>query len=174
MLNKLPIKKEYLLIIASLLLLIISYQLAFKKTIEAWQVHSHLKKELSQSAGLDLQPAYLERKNHNIDQIIGLYKTDTVAFRSNAISTIASIAEKEDVKLSGVPTQDPIYQTNKFIIQKLDFEGDYFALTRMFNQLQSTIGIGMCRSAAFKVLTTRTSTDEVKKLVLEVYLEAVK
>jgi len=174
MLKQLPIKRAYLLIAASILLVIISYRLAFKKTIEAWQEHSRLKKELSLSPGLDIQPAYLNRKNHNIDQIIGLYKTDTVTFRSNAISAIASIAEKEDVKLSEVPTQDPVYHTDKYIIQKLDFEGDYFALTRMLNQLQAAKGIGMCRSATFKVLTTRTSIVEVKKLVLEVYLETVK
>lgn len=174
MLKQLPIKREYVLIAASILLLIISYRLAFKKTMEAWQERSRLKKELSQSAGVALQPAYLNRKNHNIDQIINLYKTDTVAFRSNAISAIASIAEKENVKLSEVPTQDPVYHTDKLIIQKLDFEGDYFALTRMLNDLQSTKGIGVCRSATFKVLITRTSIVEVKKLVLEVYLETVK
>jgi hypothetical protein len=137
-------------------------------------VHSHLKNELSQSTGLDVQPAYLNRKNHNLDQIIALYKTDTVAFRSSAISAIASIAEKENVKLSDVPTQDPSYHTGKFIVQKLSFEGDYFALSKTLNLLQSTPGIGMCRSAVFKVFTTRTSTDEVKRLVLEVYLETVK
>ncbi|BAU54917.1 hypothetical protein [Mucilaginibacter gotjawali] len=174
MLKQLSIKREYLLVAASILLLIISYHLAFKKTIEAWQEHNRLNKELMQSAGVDLQPAYLNRKNHNIGQIINFYKTDTVAFRSSAISAIASIAEKENVKLSEVPTQDPIYHTDKFIIQKLDFEGDYFALTRMLNQLQATKGIGVCRSATFRVITTRTTVAEVKKLVLEVYLETVK
>jgi hypothetical protein len=174
MLNQLPIKREYLLIAASLLLLVISYRLAFKKTLEAWREHSHLKTELAQSPGLEVQPAYLNRKNHNIDQIINLYKTDTIAFRSNAISAIASIAEKEGVKLSEVPTQDPIYHTDKYIIQKLDFEGDYFALTRMLNQLQATKGTGMCRSVTFMVLTTRTSVVEIKKLVLELYLETLK
>jgi len=174
MLKQLPIKREYLLVAVSVLLLIISYRLALKKTIDAWQEHSRLKKELSQSAGIDVQPAYLDRKNHNIDQIINVYKTDTIAFRNSTISAIASIAEKENVKLSEVPTQDPIYHTDKFIIQKLAFEGDYFALTRTLNQLQATKGIGMCRSATFKVIITRTSIEAIKKLVLEVYLETVK
>jgi len=174
MLNQLPIKRPYLLIAASILLLIISYQFAFKKTIEAWQVHSHLKKELSQSTGLDLQPVYLNRKNHNLDLIISRYKTDTVAFRSSAISAIASIAEKENVKLSDVPTQDPSYHTGKFIVQKLSFEGDYFALAKTLDRLQSAQAIGVCRSAVFRLITKRTSTDEVKKIVLEVYLETIK
>ena len=174
MFKKLPIKKDYLLLAGALLLLVISYQLAFKRTVEAWQLHNSLKKQLSQGQDLQDQPAYLERKSHNLDQIINLYKTDTTTFRSNAISVIASIAEKQNVKLSEVPTQDPIYHSDTFIIEKLDFEGDYFALTRVFNQLQSTANIGMPRSATFRAVKVKPGEDDGKKLVMEVYLETVK
>jgi len=174
MLKQLPIKKEYLLLAGSVLLLVIGYQLAFRRTAEAWQLHSRLEKQLAEATSLHDLPAYLERKNHNLDEIVSLYKTDTTTFRSNAISEITSIAEKENVKLSEVPTQDPMYYSGFFIIQKLDFEGDYFALTKMYNQLQSAKGIGVPRSAIFKVVETRSSTEDVQKLVMEVYLEAVK
>jgi hypothetical protein len=174
MFKHLPIKKEYLLLTGSLLLLVISYELAFKRTLEAWQLHSRLKKQLTEATSLRDQPAYLERKNHNLDQIIDLYRTDTTTFRSNAISAIASIAEKEHVKLSEVPTQDPTYHSGSFIIQKLDFEGDFFALTKMYSQLQTARGIGVPRSAAFRVVRLRAGDQDSKKLVLEVYLEAVK
>jgi len=158
----------------TLVLLLISYQLAFKKTIAAWQFNSQLKAQLVQATDVGYQPAYLARKMKNLNQIITLYKTDTVAFRNNIISAIASIAEKENVKLTEVPTQDPLYHTNQFIIQQLDFEGDFFALTRMLNQLQSAKGVGVPRSATFKVLGARSKADEVKKLVLEVYLETAR
>jgi len=174
MLKQLPVKKKYLLLAGTVLLLVISYQLAFRRTAEAWQLHNTLKKQLTVAAALSDQPAYLERKNHNLDQIIDLYKTDTATFRSNAISAVASIAEKENVKLSEVPKQDPMYQSRSFIIQKLDFEGDYFALTKTFSELQSTKGIGVPRSAIFKVVEIRSSTDDIKKLVMEVYLETAK
>ena len=174
MLKQIPVKKEYLLIAASIILLLSCYELAFKKTIEAWQTGKQLKAQAAQAADLSYQPAYLERKNDNLSNIINRYKTDTVDFRSNLISTIASIAEKEDVKLSEVPIQDPLYHTDQFIIQKLKFEGDFFALTKMYGQLLATKGIGVPRSAVFKVLEIRSSTDNVKKLVMEVYLEAVK
>jgi len=174
MLKQLPIKKEYLLLAGTVLLLVISYQLAFKRTVDAWQLHNRLKKQLATSVSLTDQPVYLERKNHNLDQIIDLYKTDTTTFRSNAISSIVSIAEKENVKLSEVPTQDPMFHSGSFIIQKLDFEGDYFALTKTYNQLQSAKDLGVAGSAIFKVVEMRSSTDDVKKLVMEVYLETVK
>jgi hypothetical protein len=174
MLKQIPIKKEYLLIAAAIVLLLLSYQLAFKKTAEAWQVNKQLKAQVAQAADLSYEPAYLERKNNNLSKIIALYKTDTVTFRSNTISVISSIAEKENVKLSEVPLQDPIYHTDQFIIQKLNFEGSFFALTKVLNQLQATSGVGIVRAATYKVVGIRSGVDDVKKLVLEVYLETVK
>jgi len=174
MLKNLPIKKEYLLLIASFILLIIGYELAFKKTIAAWQVNKQLKEQITQASDLSYQPAYLERKNRNLTQIISRYKTDTIAFRSNSISSISTIAEKENVKLSEVPLQDPLYHTDLFIIQKLNFEGNFFSLTKTLNTLQSTNGIGVVRAAAYKSVRAGSSTDDAKKLVLEVYLETVK
>jgi hypothetical protein len=174
MLKQLPIKKEYLLIAASIVLLLLCYQFAFKRTIEAWQINKHLKAQLAQAADLSYQPAYLERKNNNLSKIIARYKTDTVAFRSNTISIISSIAEKENVKLSEVPLQDPLYHTDKFIVQKLNFEGSFFALTKVLNQLLATSGIGSVRAATYKVVGLRQGNDDAKKLVLEVYLETVK
>jgi hypothetical protein len=174
MLKQLPIKKEYLLLAASVLLLIISYQFAFKRTLNAWQLHNRLNKQLSQSVNMQDQPSYLERKAHNLDQIIDLYKTDTTIFRSNTISAIASIAEKENVKLSEVPIQDPVYNNNTFVVQKLDFDGDYFALTKMLSDLQSAKGLGVPRSAAFKSVRAKANEEDSKKLILEVFLETVK
>lgn len=174
MLKQLSIKREYLMIAATIILLLLCYKLAFKKTIEAWQIHKGLNAQLTQATDLSYQPAYVERKNSNLTKIINRYKTDTIAFRSNAISAISSIAEKENVKLSEVPLQDPLYHTEQFIIQKLNFEGDFFALTKTLDQLQATVGIGMVRSASYKMIISRSSTDEVKKLVLEVYLGTAK
>lgn len=98
MLKQLPLKKEYLLIIATIVLLLLSYKLAFKATFEAWQINRALKTQLIQTNDLSYQPGYLERKNINLSKVINLYKADTVAFRNNSISNISVIAEKENVK----------------------------------------------------------------------------
>jgi len=171
MLKQLPIKKDHLLIGAALVLLLACYEFAFKNTIEAWQAHSQLKAKLTQSADLSVQPAYVERKSKNLDKVISLYKADTTQFRSNIISTIAGIADKENVKLAEVPVQDATYHTDHFIIEKLDFEGDYFSLLKLANDLQSTGNIGVIRSEDWKVTGVKSPNDDMKKLVLEVYLE---
>jgi DNA polymerase III delta prime subunit len=173
MLNQLPIKKDYLLIAATIIFLLLCYQLAFKKTLEAWQTNKQLKAQIGRAADLSYQPAYVQRKNNNLNKIISLYKIDTTAFRSSIVSTIASIAEKEQVKLSEVPVQNPLYHTDHFIIQKLNFEGSFFALAKVLNRLQALKGIGIVRSADYKTTEVRSGSNPAKKLTLEVYLETV-
>jgi hypothetical protein len=174
MLNKLPIKKDHLLIAAALVLLLLSYKLAFEKTIIAWQTNTQLKKQLAKATDLSYQPEYLQRKNNNLSKVIDLYKTDTVAFRNNSISQISIVAEKENVKLSEVPLQDPFLHTDKLIAQKITLEGDYFALTKTLNNLQSTTGIGVIRSMSYKTARGANNNPDDKKLVAEVYLEIAK
>lgn len=171
MLKQLNLKKEYGLVAAAIVALLLCYQLAFKKTVTAWQLNRNLNQQLVRSADVSYQPGYMERKSNNLDKIISLYKADTVNFRSNILETISSIAERENVKLSEVPSRDPIYHTSQFIIEKLDFEGDYFSLVKTLNQLQSVPQIGLIRAATLKSVGTHSSNDESKKTVLEVYLE---
>jgi len=174
MLNQLNIKKKYALIAASIVLLLAAYQFAFKRTIEALQLYHNLKQQVQLSGDLSYQPGYLERKNHNLDKIIALYKADTANFRSNVLSTISSIAQQENVALSEVPSQDPVYHSAQYIIEKLSFEGDYFALERTFNKLQATDNTGIIRSVAIKSVGKHTAADDSKKIVMEVYFEMVK
>lgn len=139
-----------MLLAVGIVLLVICYQLAFRKTIEAWQVHKQLALQLTQSSNVNFQPGYSERKTANISRILNLYKADTANFRSNIVSRISSISEKENVKLSEVPADDPSLHNNKLIYQKLAFEGDYFSLVKTLNELQKTPEIGVIRSIDLK------------------------
>src|ERR1700750_1389107 len=117
MLDRLPFKKDYLLITSAILLLLVCYQFAFKKTINEWQNYTQLQQKIAHTNALSIQPSYLKRKNENLDKILSLYKTDTVEFRSNSINKIAIIADKNNVKLSDIPLSNPAYHNDKFIIQ---------------------------------------------------------
>jgi hypothetical protein len=170
---KLPfnIKKEYVLIAGTIILLYISYQLAFKKTIEAIHIHNRLSAEVASASDLSYQPGYLERKSRNLDAIEQKYQMDSLSLRGNTIALISQVAEKEHVKLSEVPDQDPLYRNEHFIIQRLDFEGDYFSLTRMLHQLELTNGIGVSRSVTWKAMDKVPGNHIDKKLILQVCFE---
>ena len=103
-----------------------------------------------------------------MDRILDLYKADTMNFRSNTIGKISSVAEAENVKLAEVPNRDPVYSNEQFRIQKLDFEGDYFSLMKVFQRLGQTKEAGVIRSV---VLQERRATNGDKKLIMELYFE---
>jgi uncharacterized protein (UPF0333 family) len=165
------IKKEYLLLAASLVMLVICYQLAFKKSIEAWHQHRQLQAQAAQTFSGNFQPGYSERKSANISKILNLYKADTVNFRSNIIGRISSIAEKENVKLAEVPADDPSLHNNKLIHQKLAFEGDYFSLVKTLNELQKTPEIGVVRSIDLKSAHSNDNEHGSKLPIMTVELE---
>jgi hypothetical protein len=174
MLKQLPFKKEYLLVVAALLLALVSYQLAFKKTIEASQLNSQLKKRLAQSTDVRYQPGYLERKNNNLSDLVSHFKADTIGLRNNILNTISTIAEKENVKVSEVPPLDPVYLTDKYVIQKLNLEGDYNGLEKVIYQIQSTAQIGFLRAVTFKIIQSPSLHGNLNKLTLEISLELIR
>ena len=166
----LNIKREYLLIGASLLVLLLCYKLAFKPTIEAWQLHHRLSKQLVQASDLSYQPGYLERKNRNLNRLLDLFKADTISFRSNMLSRITIVAQGQDVKLIEVPTPDVSYHAAGFILEKLSFQGDYFTLVKTLNKLQQTSGIGQIRSVNIRSVKSHSSNNETSQTIMEVYL----
>lgn len=118
---------------------------------------------------MSYQPGYLKRKNANLDSVIFHYQADTNSFRNNSISTISFISQKHGVKLSEVPIQDPSFRTERFIIQKMSFEGDFFSLTKTLNELQQTRGIGVIRGVSFRL--NRLTEG---KLFSDVYIEILR
>lgn len=151
-------------------MLVLCYQLAFRKTVEAWHLHRQLTAQLAQSSNVSFQPGYSARKDANIGRILNLYKADTNNFRSNNIARISSIAEKQNVKLSEVPVDDLSLHQNQLIVQKLAFEGNYFQLIKTLNELQVTPGIGVIRSVDLRSVDNNIGENRSKKLVLMIKL----
>ena len=168
------LKKEYGLIAGAIILLLLCYQLAFKKTIEAFAINRDLKSKVAENSNLDYQPDYLNRKSKNLDDILSKYHLDSLNLRNNSIATLASIAQRSNVKLAGLPNQDPQYSTNQYILQKVEFEGDYFSLLKLINNLQTATGVGIPRSIVWKSVTKNPGQGETKKLTMEVYFEVSK
>jgi len=121
------------------------------------------------AGSLTYQPGYLKRKKDNLDSVISYYQADTSSFRNNSISGISIIAERQGAKLSEVPIADPSFVTEKFIIQKMTFEGNFFSLTKTINELQTSKDVGVVRSFSYSL---KRSADA--KLYATIYLEILR
>ncbi len=170
--NKLAvINKQYLLLGGTCLLLIIGYEIAFKNTLNSWKLNQKLQQQLTQANDISAEPGYLSRKNKNLDQIIRSYQLDSLVFRNNVMNKIADLAEPLGIKLITIPSDDVVYHTPQFIVQKLDFEGDFFSLLKLVNKIQTTAEIGILRSVSWKAKKTPLQNLSTPKLDLEIYME---
>jgi hypothetical protein len=169
MMRKFDINKSYLLTAGAMVLLILAYQFAFRRTLESWHLHNELQRKITASTGFASQPAYLERKNRNLDHILKGYKADTVNFRSNILENITAIALHENVQLAEVPLEDASFHNGGNITEKIRFEGDYFALLRTLKILQATQGVGVVRSVAIKKNTKELQNKDQEKLSMDIY-----
>ncbi|AMR33708.1 hypothetical protein A0256_20865 [Mucilaginibacter sp. PAMC 26640] len=173
MLKDFFIKGKYGLIVAAVILLAISYQLALKKTIAAWQLNSRLRQQVSQAGDLSFQPGYLDRKNKNLEQLVKSYTIDSANFRSGIINNVALVAETEKVKVTAIPVRDISLQSERLMMQQLELAGTYPALMKACQKLYSLPGIGLVRSVTLKkpAQTQSKNTDEV---LMDVYITAIR
>ncbi|MDN3580772.1 hypothetical protein [Mucilaginibacter flavus] len=168
------IRKDYLLIAGSILFFLVCYRFSFSHTVEAWKLRRELEQKIKASADLSYQPGYLERKDNNLNHIINRFKIDTATLRSNMITTIALKAEKQRVRLSRVPVQSVSNSGDKYIVQGLDFEGDYFSLCRLLGQLQYSEGIGLVRAVDITSVKTTDNSSAIKKLNMRLFIATIK
>jgi hypothetical protein len=173
MLKNLNIPNKNLIIAGSVLLFLLCYQLAFKKTITAFQLSQELQSKLTQVPDLSDQPGYLKRKSKNLDLILNRYRLDSLALRGNTLAEISSAAGKENVKLSGVPVEDPSFHTDQFIVERLDFEGGFTSLVKILDHLKSGSN-GVPRSVVIRSAKSNEQPDPTGKLSMEVLLEISK
>jgi hypothetical protein len=168
------IDKKYLLPAATILMLLVCYQFAFRNTIEEWRLNNKLKTELLQASHLSYQPDFMGRKGRNLSIILNSFKVDTASFRATVVNQIASIGQQENVRLAEVPAQEAIYHTDHFIIQRLKLEGDFFSLLKVLPKLENADYTGFLRSVEIKAVKQHTAKGELQKLVMDVAVEIVK
>ncbi|MFA6083761.1 hypothetical protein [Mucilaginibacter sp.] len=162
-------RARYLLIAAVMLLLAISYQLAFRHTFAALQLQGKLKGKLASSNDLSVQPGYLDRKYKNLDALTTRYRADTAVFRADVISAVAIVADQQHAWLTEVPGTDTSFNRRGLIMQKMALRGDFFSLLKVYDQLNGAAEIGLVRSVTIRA-PQHANDPRGKPLEMEVYL----
>ncbi|HEY9001295.1 MAG TPA: hypothetical protein VIM89_08070 [Mucilaginibacter sp.] len=152
-------------------LALLGYLLAFKNTIRAWQENTKINEMLATYTTPGRSIGYDKRRLTELGQLLGRLKADTAGFRSNTLSQVAEIAGKENVKLTEVPAAGLISQSRSIRLQKLSFEGDYFALLKALYRLEHAAGTGFIRSVALRKEVSLENDEKPQKMILDIYLE---
>lgn len=165
-------KNNILLAVGILALTFLTYQFAIKNTIAAYETNKRLKTSLMSNSVEFLPADFMQRKDRNLKKILGKYSLDPVTFKGKSIGEVASIAERENLKLIEIPVLDPFYNTEKFLIQRMDFEGDFYSIVRFIQRIQNEQKVGVLKSLSLK--TEMNGIEQGKKLSLEIFLQIKK
>jgi hypothetical protein len=160
---------RYLLLGAAVLLLAVSYQLAFRHTFAALQLRHKLRQELAGAGDLSVQPAYLDRKFKNLDELTARYRADTSVFRAAVINAVTLIADEQHARLTEVPGIDTSFNRKGLIVQKMSLKGDFFSLLKVYDQLNSRANIGLVRSLTIKEPPHHDAAED-RQLAMDIYL----
>ena len=173
MFKKLQLSPNSVLTSISILALFISYELAFKKTINEWQIHQELQYQIGGST-LSSQPAYLARHNQSLSKIIQQFKTDTSNFKNKVAAEIAEISMQEKVKVVEVPLQVSKF-SNQYLVQKLILKGSFTSLLKVDYLIEKDKNIGYLRCFVFKKNKTVNLAGDIhdKEIIQEVFLECM-
>ncbi|WP_311951028.1 hypothetical protein [Mucilaginibacter terrae] len=155
------------------ILTVLSVWAAFSKTYSAWKLNRELSGKRANSNNMSYNPAYMERKFKNIEAITALYTADSTTYRNHVLSTVARLADAENIRVIEMPGTEnqPNHRTGIYEVQKLGFEGDFFNFTRFYNRIQAASGIGRVRGAQYSLISQPTSTGTRKSLRFYLYLE---
>ncbi len=158
---------------AAVIVLVICYQLAFKKTIEAWELNKRLTLQMRQSSDVSVPPGYLKRKEKNLDRLLDLFKPGDNNSRGEIINKVSIAAESEHLKVEEVPLPDTSAENGGYVIQRMFLSGEYFAALRTLHKLEQNNEAGMIRSLTLKTAKTQDIKND-KKLLLEISFEREK
>ncbi|WP_026898444.1 hypothetical protein [Daejeonella oryzae] len=163
---------DILLVIGAVVLTFLFYQFGIKNTIVAYQTNEQLKNTLKNNSLESLPQDFLLRKSRNLDKVLEKYSVDSLIFRSKSIGEVASIAEAENLKLLEIAPLDPFYSTENFLVQKIDFEGDYYSIVKFIRRVQNQHNVGIIRSINIQTQTKGPAIG--KNLKIELYLQIKK
>ncbi|OJW17955.1 hypothetical protein [Mucilaginibacter sp. 44-25] len=165
--------KRYAVPVASILFLLLCYQLAFKKTLEAWQLHRRFQQELSTAQGIGSTPALMIRKQRNLDRIVQHFRWDTTSYRSSIIEQISKFSSAQKVGFHTLPQREPGLQSDQLQVERVVLNGTFPDLLKMLHTMEQTSSLGVVRS--IKISSPDEHAEKKgNSLEMSVYLMSVR
>lgn len=144
-------KKNTILIVSFVLVLILCYQLTIKHTLQLKEQHSQLKREAASLKDSPQQLAILKQKNVYFDSLLTKFQLGGSSIQNNLLKIINTYANNNALKV--VDFLEPhIYKNDNLTIKTYDFtlEGTYNNIHRLIYLLEQETKFGEVVSLHFE------------------------
>lgn len=162
--------KKLLLIGGGMLLFLMAYQFAFKKTIEAVKLNSQLKQDQKTDKYLQYNPDYSNRKNKVLDEIINTYKVDSIKYQDQFWISVSDVLSDKNIGLIYTSTTPAEQENHSNILRKnIKLKGNFLVLTALLDSLESRKSIGNVSS----LIMRKERVGEGDRILLQVHFAAI-
>ncbi len=174
MFNNLTYRIRFILLgVGFFLFLIITFNLAFKKTFRLKKDYKQLETRLEQSKNAPQQIALIKTRLEEIDQKVGGKSIDQINLEELIIEHISSFSKQNNLVLKEYPgihtysQQDYTTETCKLTVQ-----GDFIKLLKLAYGIEQNFSYGKVSSLNF--YTQKNYRTKEVELLLEIYVQNIK
>lgn len=133
-----------------LLLLLVCYQLAFKKTWESYREYSLLKEQGLGANRLSVSPLYTLSRIKKVDELYQRFNVDTLAWKNTLWNNAAGLAQQHACMIHAYPPVKVVqYEQQRFYRQALGFSGEFGNLLQLLRKLSYLKNTGMLSGISF-------------------------
>lgn len=165
-------KKNIILLCGSIILLFLSYQLAFKETFAILKKNENLQTQL---VDIDNAPKEIKKLENELNLVEGNSKilySGVLQFRENLLSEMTQLSAKYNINIISFPEY--------FLDEKAEFalttspiilEGEFKNLHQLIDNFERNKSSGKISAANFKL--EKMHRSKKKKLLLTLYIQSI-
>jgi alpha-N-acetylglucosamine transferase len=155
-----------------LLIIIVSYQFSFKKTIILYNEYNLMQEEKSRSQNLPQKITKLQNELDNISGTIESSNNGSNNKRNQIINRVSNYCDSNSIIISEL-TPSIIREENTFTIETniIKIEGSFINLLKLLNVLEQEKSLGKVISVKFATYLNRKTRK--KKLFSEIYIQNI-
>jgi len=166
--------RSRLLLIASGLIMLLSWPLALKKTWQEIALNKELKGK-DEGNLLSYNPNHLKEKQEILGSLLTRYTLDSAEWKNEFWMKVSGAASRSKISVNYNPDlrSSTSVPDSALMNQRISFVADYRDLVLLMDTLEKTQGVGFLCSASFKKVKSRRAEVE-DKLYLNLVFGALK
>jgi hypothetical protein len=144
--------KNRLLLAGAVVLTLLSWNLAFRKTYDAINLNAELNKKLDQKSDLSVNPHYLKQKHQVLNRVLKQYTLDSAEWKNDFWLNVSRVAAHKEVSINYNPSATRALSDSVSHIAKeeIAFKSDFKKLVTLLDSLERMKGAGLISSTRFQ------------------------
>ncbi|WP_010518704.1 hypothetical protein [Croceivirga radicis] len=166
-------KKNIILISGYIVLLIISYQVAIKKTIETYRQHKELDKDYNKHKTLPKKINSILQEKENLELQRNKLKISQNLSRNGLIEYLSRETEINDIKIISFNEPHTSIENNQTIFSfTFELKGSFLAMLKLLNKLENSGAYGTISHLQFE--TKRNFDQNKNELTVKTIVQQIR